>query len=158
MLNSFSVTGREEVLIDQEIDEVWSVLLQPDVWVRHTPFLRAITVLDEDHWQWEIAGVAWPGGTIGAVMTERMRRISPRCLTFTQLPGDRPEVAGADGRFDLSPVLGNRSTLLDVTMTVTARLPLPRSGSAVVQAAMRQVLTQMLKAFVRGLAVEVEHR
>lgn len=158
MLNNFSLTRREEIVIDQEIDDVWNLLLQPDVWVRHTPYLRAITVLHEDHWQWEIADISWPGGNLVAVMTEKMRPTSPRCLTFTHQPGDRPEVAGADGRFDLSPVQEGRSTLLDFTMTVTARLPLPRGGSSVVQAAMGPVVTKMLRSFVRGLVAEVEYR
>ena len=158
MLNSFSLTRREEIIIDQEIDDVWNLLLQPDVWVRHTPYLRAITVLREDHWQWEIADISWPGGNLVAVMTEKLWPTSPRCLTFTHQPGARPEMAGADGRFDLSPVQEGRSTLLDFTMTVTARLPLPRAGSSVVKAAMDPVVAKMLRSFVRGLVTEVEHR
>ena len=156
MLNSFTATRRDVAVVRSSVDEVWSLLVQPEVLVRHTPFLHAIDDLGDGLWRWQVGGIRYPGGVFTSSFTERMVFQPQRVIVFHHEPASEHEHAGAAGRYELTP--GPDGTTLDISLGVTVRLPVPRAGAPVVGKAMDVVLAQMGKAFAAGLLKDLGER
>ena len=156
MLNSFTASRHDVAEVRSSVDEVWALLVQPDVLVRHTPFLHAIDDLGDGRWVWRVGGIRYPGGVFTSSFTERMTFDEPRSIVFSHEPATDHEHAGAEGRYELTP-RGSGATL-DIALSVTARLPVPRAGRPVVGKAMDVVIAQMGKAFAAGLLKDLGER
>jgi hypothetical protein len=159
VLNQFTSSRHDVAEVRSSVDEVWALLVQPAVLVRHTPFLHAIDDLGDGRWVWRVGGIRYPGGVFTSSFTERMTFDEPRSITFSHEPASRHEHAGAEGRYDLSPARdGGAGARLEIALSVTARLPAPRAGRALVGKAMDLVLAQMGRSFAHGLLAELGER
>ncbi len=156
MVNSFTSSRHDTAEVRSSVDEVWALLVQPQVLVRHTPFLHAIDDLGDGRWVWRVGGIRYPGGVFTTSFTERMTFDEPRSITFRHEAASRHEHAGAEGRYDLARL--DQGTRLEIEVGVTARLPVPRAGRRVVVTAMDLVLAQMGKAFAAGLLRDLGER
>ena len=134
---------------------VWEALTDPALVARLTPFLHRVTEHGE-HWVWEMTRVPVLGRSFSFTFTERMTFDEPRSIVFTHEPASDHEHAGAAGRYELTPA-GSGATL-DIRLSVTARLPVPRAGRPVVGKAMDVVIAQMGKAFAAGLLEDLGER
>lgn len=149
MLNEFTATRRDVAQVRASVEEVWALLVQPEVLVRHTPFLHAIEDRGGGRWVWQVGGIPYPGGVFTTSFTERMDLDAPRRIEFRHEPASERELAGAEGHYELTA--GSSGTTLEIELGVTTRLPVPRAATPVVVRAMDVVIAQMGKAFARGL-------
>ena len=159
MLNPFTAHRRDVAEVRSSVDEVWALLVQPEVLVRHTPFLHAIDDLGDGRWRWRVGGIRYPGGHFTSAFTERMTFDPPHRIEFRHEPSSERELAGAEGRYVLTPGSGPHGrTTLEIELDVTARLPAPRAGQRLVVAAMDLVLGQMGRSFASGLLADLGER
>jgi carbon monoxide dehydrogenase subunit G len=156
MLNSFTATRRDVAQVRASVDEVWALLVQPEVLVRHTPFLHAIEDLGDGRWRWEVGGIRYPGGQFTTSFTERMTFEPGRRILFRHEPVSSHELAGAEGRYELSAA--GSGTTLEIEASITARLPAPRRAAPVIRKAMDVVIGQMGRAFAAGLLKDLGER
>ncbi len=157
VLNSFTATRRDVAEVRSSVEDVWALLVRPEVLVRHTPFLHAIDDLGDGRWRWQVGGIRYPGGLFTSSFTERMRFEAPRRILFQHEPESGHELAGAEGRYELRPAEDGPTTL-QIELSVTARLPAPRAGAPVVRKAMDLVIAQMGRAFAAGLLKDLGER
>ena len=157
MLNSFTASRHDVAEVRSSVHDVWQLLVQPEVLVRHTPFLHAIEDLGDGRWRWEVGGIRYPGGHFTSTFTERMSFEAPHRILFHHEPESDHELAGAEGRYELRPVAGGPTTL-EIALSVTARLPVPRAGAPVVRKAMDVVIGQMGRSFAAGLLKDLGER
>ena len=156
MLNSFTASRRDVAQVGSSVDQVWALLVRPEVLVRHTPFLHAIDDLGDGRWRWEVGGIHYPGGVFTSTFTERMTFEPPHRIDFAHEPASRSEHAGADGSYVLTPrASGSR---LDITLGVTVRLPALRLARPAVVRAMDLVIGQMGRSFAAGLLADLGER
>ena len=156
MLNSFTATRRDVAQVRSSVDEVWALLVQPEVLVRHTPFLHAIDDLGDGRWVWRVGGIRYPGGVFTSSFTERMSFDEPRRIDFVHEPASDHEHAGAEGSYVLTPRDGGST--LEISLGVTVRLPAPRASRPVIVKAMDVVIGQMGRAFANGLLKDLGER
>jgi uncharacterized protein YndB with AHSA1/START domain len=149
VLNEFTATRRDVAVVRSSVEEVWALLVQPEVLVRHTPFLHAIEDRGDGRWVWRVGGIPYPGGVFTTSFTERMQLDPPHRIEFHHEPVSDREMAGAQGSYVLTA--GPSGTTLEIDLGVTTRLPVPRAAAPVVVRAMDVVIAQMGKAFARGL-------
>ena len=156
MLNQFTSSRHDVAEVRSSADQVWALLVQPSVLVRHTPFLHAIDDLGDGRWVWQVGGIRYPGGVFTSSFTERMTFDEGRRIDFVHEPASDREHAGAQGSYLLTP--GETGCTLEIEVGVTVRLPAPRASRAVIGTAMDVVIGQMGKAFARGLLEELGER
>ena len=156
MLNEFTASRHDVADVRSSVEEVWALLVRPEVLVRHTPFLHAIDDLGDGRWVWRVGGIRYPGGVFTSSFTERMTFDEPRSITFRHEPASDHEHAGAEGRYALTP--RGEGARLEIALSVTTRLPAPRAGRRVVVAAMDVVIGQMGRAFANGLLKDLGER
>ena len=157
MLNEFTASRHDVADVRSSVEEVWALLVQPDVLVRHTPFLHAIDDLGDGRWVWKVGGIRYPGGVFTSSFTERMSFDEPRSIVFSHEPASAHEHAGAEGRYELT-ALEDGGARLDIGLSVTVRLPAPRASRPVIGKAMDVVIAQMGKAFANGLLKDLGER
>lgn len=149
MLNSFTSTRRDVATVRSSVDEVWALLAQPEVLVRHTPFLHEIEDLGDGRWRWHVGGIRYPGGTFTTGFTERMELDPGRSIRFRHEPASGRELAGAHGHYALTPA--GTGARLEIEVAITIRVPAPKRGGPLVRTAMDVVIGQMGRAFAAGL-------
>lgn len=152
-VNRFSTSISSTASIPYSRERIWTVISDPDKVAEMTPFLRAIRVVDEGTWVWELHGVPYPGGEFGAHFTEAMGLAAPERIDFAHAPDGR-ELAGADGWYSLDE-LGPNSTRLAIGLSVHAFLPAPRWSARIVEPAMHAVVQQMGNRFAVNLEREL---
>lgn len=149
VLHTFSSTLHASATVDATPEQVYAVVRDPVFVEASTPFIRRVRVLADDLWQWEVAGIRYPGGTFTAALTQRMAFDPPHEVRFHHDP-DGTELAGADGAFRIAPQEEGR-VRLDLEVRVHARIPAPRAAAPVVESAMGVVMGLMRDRFVRDL-------
>ena len=156
MLNSFTASRRDVAQVGSGVDQVWALLVRPEVLVRHTPFLHAIDDLDDGRWRWEVGGIPYPRGVFTSSFTERMTFQAPHRIDFAHEPVSPSEHAGADGSYVLTPRAGGST--LEITLGVTVRLAVPGVARPAVVKAMDLVIGQMGRSFAAGLLADLGER
>jgi carbon monoxide dehydrogenase subunit G len=127
---------------------VWSVLTDPDLVARLTPFVHAITS-DGDLWRWEMTSLPVLGTSITPAFTERMTFRDLERIDFTHDPvHGADERTGVEGSYTLSDT--DDGTHLAIVLEVRTQLPMPRAAAPAVRAAMRTVMGTMGVGFEHG--------
>ena len=89
-----------------------------------TPLLTGIDT-DGNRWVWKMMGISALGVEVAPCFTERMEFTPEQRIDFTHTPPDGgTERAGADGVYRLED--HDDGTLLDIEITISVDLPLPR--------------------------------
>ena len=146
---SFSARTHAEAIVLAPREDIWAVLVDPELMARFTPFLKRITA-DGDHWRWEMSGLEVLGLQVAPAFTERMVFTEPERIEFHHdPPAMTREKAGVEGWYDLSPV--EDGTRLVTDLEITLELPLPRAAGGAVRAAMRKVIDTMGDRFSQNL-------
>lgn len=149
LMNEFTATVRSGARISADREAVWKALTDPDLLPRLTPLLRNITV-GGDVWCWQMMRIAALGVSISPSFTERMTFEDGYRIGYTHAPppGAR-ERAGAEGSYELADVDGG--TRLDIELTLTVQLPLPRSAAPAVARVMRSTMNRTGDRFSANL-------
>jgi carbon monoxide dehydrogenase subunit G len=147
---SFSARTRAEAIVLAPQQDIWDVLVDPDLMARFTPFLKRITA-DGEHWRWEMSGLNVLGAKVAPAFTERMQFTEPDRIEFHHdPPAGTKEKAGVEGWYDLTPADGGGTTLV-TELEITLDLPLPKVSGSAVRAAMRKVIDTMGDRFSQNL-------
>ncbi|QIG45257.1 hypothetical protein G5V58_23100 [Nocardioides anomalus] len=147
---SFSAKTHAEAVITASPEEVWAVLVDPDLMARFTPFLKQITA-DGDHWRWEMAGIDVLGVKVAPAFTEKMVFDEPDRIDFHHdPPAGKQEKAGVEGWYSLAPADDGGTTLV-TDLEITLDLPLPKAAGRAVKATMRKVIDTMGDNFSQNL-------
>lgn len=118
---------------------LWEILTDPTALAELTPMVRSIEASDSN-WLWTLNGIEALGTKIEASFTESMQFTEERQIVFAHdPPPGTNERAAVDGIYDLSPT-GPESTDLQVDLTLSVELPLPRLSRHAVE---RVILTTM---------------
>ena len=118
--------------------DIWDVLVDPDLVARFTPFVKRITA-EGDHWRWEMGGLEVLGKNVTPAFTERMILKEPDRIEFHHDPPEgAKEKSSVEGWYDLSSVPEDQGggTALVTDLTISLDLPLP--GVAGVRRARRR--------------------
>lgn len=139
-------------------DLVWDVLTDPATVARLTPMVRSITA-DGDLWHWQLVKIPVLGQSFELGFTEAMTHDPKSSITFRHAPPEAGrEIAGTDGRYDLSDADDEGSTRLRIELSVTVDLPFPRLAKPAIQATMQGVLAAMGAGFSRSIEKELRTR
>ena len=148
-MTSFSASTRAEAVVLADQQAIWDALVDPDLVAQFTPFLKDITA-DGDHWLWTMGGIDVLGLKVAPAFTERMVFSEPDRIEFHHdPPRGRPEKAGAEGWYALTPT--DDGTELVTELEITLDLPLPRASGRAVRATMRKVVDSMGDRFSQRL-------
>ena len=154
---SITVSKQATADVDVSADAVFSVLQQPHLLARLTPFVHDITALDDDLWRWSLVGLPYPGGHLNPSFTERMTFTPNRLLVFDHAPpaGSR-ELVGARGTYTLTDRRDGRpGCTLSIDIAITTYLPVPWLSRPLVSSAMQMVIARMGDEFSRNLIAEL---
>jgi uncharacterized protein YndB with AHSA1/START domain len=149
----FSATTHAEAVVLAPRQEIWDVLVDPDLVARFTPFVRRI-VADGQHWRWEMGGLEVLGRRVTPAFTERMVLEEPERIEFHHdPPAGVKEKSSVEGWYDLSPVPeeAGGGTALVTDLTISLDLPLPGVAGAAVKGAMGRVIDTMGDRFSANL-------
>ena len=149
----FSATTHAEAVVLAPQQEIWDVLVDPDLIARFTPFVTRITA-DGDHWRWELGGLEVLGRSLSPAFTERMVLKEPDRIEFHHDPPQGvTEKSSVEGWYDLSSVseADGGGTALVTDLTISLDLPLPRAAKGAVRAAMGRVIDTMGDRFSANL-------
>ena len=102
-MSSFSAKTRAEAVVLAPQQDIWDVLVDPELMARFTPFLESITA-DGDHWRWQLSGLNVLGAKVAPAFTERMVFQEPDRIEFRHdPPAGTTEQAGVAGWYALTP-------------------------------------------------------
>lgn len=152
-MNRFSATTRSQATVLASREEIWAVLTDPVMLPRLTPLLERIDA-DGDLWTWRMKQIKALGVGISPSFTEKMVFEEPSRIDYHHAP--RPgthERTGAEGWYALDEVDTDDGpgTLLDVSLTLTVELPLPRSAGAAVRKVMASTIDRTGDRFAANL-------
>ena len=148
-MTRFSARTEAGAVVSADRDEIWSVLVDPDLVARLTPFVTSIREQGE-HWRWEMSKLQVLGVGVAPAFTERMAFADKERIEFEHDPPTAgKERAGAFGWYDLAE--HEDGTMLATRLEIALDLPLPRASAPAVHATMRGVMGQMGERFSRNL-------
>jgi carbon monoxide dehydrogenase subunit G len=148
-MNEFSATVKSSADISADREDVWKALTDPDLLPELTPLLRSITA-DGDTWCWQMMRIAALGVSISPSFTEKMTFDDGHRIAYShQPPHGARERAGAEGVYALSDVDGG--TRLDIELTLSIELPLPKAAAPAVQRVMRSTMNRTGDKFSANL-------
>lgn len=129
---------------------IWEILTDPTSLAELTPLVRSIEA-SGSQWLWTLNGIEALGIKIEATFTESMEFTEGRQIVFAHdPPKGRKERAAVDGIYDLTP-RGKKSTDLQVDLTLSAQLPLPRLSRLAVERIMLTTMRATGKQFASNL-------
>lgn len=145
----FRSTTESAAVVAAPRREIWQALTDPDLLPRLTPLLRSIRA-DGDTWRWEMTRISALGVSIEPSFTEAMRFTPESRIDYAHAPpaGSR-ERTGADGWYQLDEVDGG--THLQISLTLSVDLPLPRASGPAVRTVMRTMMERTGDRFARNL-------
>ncbi len=141
----FEASRQSSAVVHASRQDIWTVLVDPDLVATMTPFVRSIEA-DGDHWRWDLASIPGLGTSIAPSFTVRMELQEPERIDFRHDPPEgRRERAAVQGSYLLRP--HDDGTALSIDLTTRVDLPLARLASPAVTATMRAVLADMGRRF-----------
>ena len=149
----FSATTHAEAVVLAPQQDIWDVLVDPDLVARFTPFVKRI-VADGHHWRWEMGGLEVLGRSVTPAFTERMVLDEPERIEFHHdPPAGVKEKSSVEGWYDLSsvPEDAGGGTALVTDLTISLDLPLPGVAGSAVKRAMGRVIDTMGDRFSANL-------
>ena len=148
-MNRFSAATHSEAVVAADRAEIWAALTDPQLLPKLTPLLRRIDT-DGDLWRWHLMRIAALGVSISPMFTERMTFSDGTLIRYThEAPAGTVERTGAEGRYQLSDAPGG--TLLDIDLTLTVELPLPRAAGPAVSRVIKTTMERTGERFSANL-------
>jgi len=140
VVNRFHARNRSAATLAATQDQVWDILVDPDLLVRFTPNLKRIDV-DGDRWTWHLTRLPVLSAAIEPSFTEVMELDKPERIFFRHDETRTEERAGVDGEYVIRPVADGTVVTIDIGIWVD--LPLPRLARPAVERVMSTVVAGM---------------
>jgi carbon monoxide dehydrogenase subunit G len=144
----FSAQTTSEATLDAAPERVWTVLTDPELLPRLTPYLTRIDA-DGKHWTWHLTRIPVLSTAIQPSFTELMDFEEQRRIGFTHDPGHADERTGVDGEYRLHPA--GEGTRVAIDLTIWVELPLPGLARPAVQTVMHTVIAGMGRIFAGNM-------
>lgn len=149
-MNVFSSRNVSVSEVPAPVGDIWTLVSDAATLAELTPLVSSIDV-DGEFWTWHLSGIEALGISVAPSFTEKMTFVEERSIVFGHQPKPgRKERAGAQGRYDLTPV-GDQATRLKVDLTLHVELPLPKLSGAAVRKVMATTMTHTGKRFATNL-------
>lgn len=139
-MNRFHARNRSAATLAATVDQVWDILVDPDLLVRFTPNLKRIDV-DGDRWTWHLTRLPVLSAAIEPSFTEVMEFDKPHRIGFRHDETRTDEHAGVDGEYLIRPV--SEGTEVSIDIGIWADLPLPRLARPAVERVMSTIVAGM---------------
>ena len=139
-MNRFHARNRSVATLAATQDQVWDMLVDPDLLVRFTPNLKSIDV-DGDRWTWHLTRLPVLSAAIEPSFTEVMEFEEPHRIGFRHDETHTDEHAGVDGEYLIRPVADGTEVSIDIGIWVD--LPLPRLARPAVERVMSTIVAGM---------------
>lgn len=139
-MNRFHARNRSTATLEATVDEVWHMLVDPDLLVRFTPHLKSIDV-DGDRWTWHLTRLPVLSAAIEPSFTEIMEFDEPRRIGFRHDEARTDQHAGVEGEYVIRPVTDGTEVAIDIG--IWADLPLPRIARPAVERVMVTIVAGM---------------
>lgn len=137
-------------MVPADQSAIWAALTDPVLLPQLTPLLTGIEA-DGDRWRWQVGRISALGVSISPAFTELMRFEPMSLIEFShQPPPNTREYAGASGSYQLAEVPGG--TQLEIDLTLTVELPLPRLSAAAVERVMSATMARTGDRFSKNLS------
>lgn len=143
-MNRFRARTRSEAKLHSSPDQVWKVLIDPELLPVLTPYLKSIEV-DGDRWTWHLARIPVLSATISPTFTEVMTFEEPSHIGFAHDPARTDERTGVEGSYHLTP--DGSGTAVAIDLEIWCDLPLPRMSRIGVETVMHGVIAVMGRRF-----------
>lgn len=148
-MTCFTATNRSREVVAADRSEIWAALTDPDLLVELTPLLTDIDT-DGNRWVWRMMGISALGVEVAPCFTETMEFTPEERIDFRHTPpAGTVERTGADGVYLLED--RDDGTLLDIEITISVDLPLPRLSRRAVERVMEQTMERTGDRFGRNL-------
>ncbi len=145
----FTAATEAKAVVRASREEIWAVLIDPDLIAQFTPFVTSITA-DGELWTWQMSGLDVLGVKVSPSFTERMVFDEPDRIEFHHDPPDGTrERSGVEGWYDLTEVA--EGTHLATGLEISLDLPLPKVSGRAVRATMKGVIDKMGDRFSKNL-------
>lgn len=145
----FTAKTEAKAVVRASREDIWAVLVDPDLVAKLTPFLKSITE-QGDHWTWQMSGLDVLGVKIAPSFTEKMTFDEPDRIEFHHdPPNGTTERSGVEGWYDLTEV--SEGTHLATGLEISLDLPLPKVSGRAVRATMKGVIDKMGDRFSQNL-------
>ena len=139
-MNRFHARNRSIATLPATQDQVWDILVDPDLLVRFTPHLKRIDV-DGDQWTWHLTRLPVLSAAIEPSFTEVMEFDEPHRIAFRHDETRTEEHAGVDGEYVIRPASDGAEVSIDIG--IWADLPLPRLARPAVERVMSTIVAGM---------------
>lgn len=139
-MNRFHARNRSAATLAASADQVWRILIDPDLLVKFTPNLKRIDV-EGDRWTWHLTRLPVLSAAIEPSFTEVMEFEEPRRIGFRHDPARAEERAGVEGEYLITPVPDGTEVSIDIEVWVD--LPLPRLARPAVERVMGTIVAGM---------------
>lgn len=152
----FTATVTSQADISAKRQDVWAALTDPVLLPKLTPLLRSIDA-DGDTWTWHMARIGGLGTSIVASFTEAMTFDEGTRIAYTHAPPKGvKERSGAEGVYRLADIDGG--THLDIELTLSVELPLPKASTTAVQKIMKRTMDHTGDKFSANLLAHLGAR
>lgn len=151
-MTTFSSRNVSSALVEAPRSDIWAQVSDPQRLAELTPLLDRIEVSDDGaRWTWYLGGISALGVEVAPSFTEAMTFDAPSIIRFRHdPPADAKEFASAEGEYHLTEV-GPSCTRLDIDLTLSVDLPLPRLVRSTVERIMSLTMTRTGDVFARRL-------
>jgi carbon monoxide dehydrogenase subunit G len=145
----FRNTNESQAVVAAPREQIWQVLTDPELLPQLTPLLRSIEA-DGDTWRWEMVRISALGVSIDPSFTETMQFTPQSRIEYHHTPpaGQR-ERTGAEGWYRLEDAPDG--TLLQISLTLSVDLPLPRASGLAVRGVMKTMMDRTGDRFGKNL-------
>ena len=155
-MTQFSSSVHSTADVSAPRQAVWDTLTDPTLLPKLTPMLERIEA-DGDTWRWSMVCISALGVSIAPSFTEQMSFDPPTRIVYThRAPAGARERAGAEGVYQLSEIDGG--THLEIDLTLTIDLPLPRAAGPAVRGVMHSMMTRTGDRFAANLLTHLGAR
>jgi len=152
-MTRFSARTISSSTVPVSADTIWEILTDPTALAELTPLVRSIEA-SGPQWLWTLNGIEALGVSIAPTFTETMRFVDGRRIVFEHdPPPGTKEQAAVDGVYDITPTPGatRESTDLEIDLTLSVELPLPRLARPAVEQVIKSTMRLTGRQFASNL-------
>lgn len=152
-MNRFRARNRSDATLRSSPEQVWEVLIDPELLPVLTPYLKSIDVgAAQDGgvlWTWHLTRIPVMSATVMPTFTEVMTFDKPSRIGFAHDSSKVHERTGVDGFYGVTP--SGTGTHVEIDLEIWCDLPLPKISRIPVETVMSGVVAAMGRRFATNM-------